>query len=273
MQITITVDNPSPQDFEALAAFVAVKRGLLTSAGRVDVTGDSSPPAAALPEPVAAAVAKADGIASTISAMVDDMTAKANEKAAADHAEWLARNPAPAAPAGVDVDKDGIPWDARIHAESKAKNADGSWRAKRKVDPAFVASVTAELRAVMAVPAPAVDQLSAEAAAAFGSPAIPLPPTTAVVPPPPPPVPPVAPVAESLPAASPSAAGAETVAEAVPTDPPFVVMMRGVTARQQAGSLSADAVAAALANLGLPSIASLASRPDLIPSFEALLAA
>jgi hypothetical protein len=299
MQIIVNVGDASPQDWEALAAFVAVKRGLLSTTGRIDPPNAEATasvlafPVAAPPPPVAAALAKADGIASTISNIVDDAVAAANAKAAADHEAFLARQAAAdngyapvTPPPGVDVDKDGLPWDARIHAESKAKNADGSWRAKRKVDPAVVTAVTAELRAVMAAPVPAApvaappppvagDAVQAEAAAAFGSPA-PLPPTAAVVPPPPPAVPP-APAAASAPPVSPPVAGAETVAEtpAPPpsADPPFVVMMRGVTARQQAGTLSADAVAAALANLGLPSIASLASRPDLIQSFEALLAA
>lgn len=298
MQIIINVGDATPQDWEALAAFVAVKRGLLSTTGRIEAPVVSGPAAFAVPEPVAppppvaAALAKADGIASTISAMVDDMTAKANAKATADHEAFLARQAAAdngytpvTPPPGVEVDKDGLPWDARIHAESKAKNADGSWRAKRKVDPAVVTAVTAELRAVMSAPVPAVappppppsNDVQAEAAARFGTPA-PLPPSAAVPPPPPPaatPAVPPAPVAASVPPASPLAAGAETVAEAPPApatgDPPFVVMMRGVTARQAAGTLTADAVAAALANLGLPSIASLASRPDLIPSFEALL--
>ncbi len=54
---------------------------------------------------------------------------------------------------GVDVDKHGLPWDARIHAESKAKIADGSWRKKRGVDPALVTTVEAELKALMSAPA------------------------------------------------------------------------------------------------------------------------
>lgn len=57
-----------------------------------------------------------------------------------------------AAPAGVELDKHGLPWDNRIHAETKAKIADGSWRKKRGVDPALVAQVEAELRQVMGAP-------------------------------------------------------------------------------------------------------------------------
>lgn len=53
------------------------------------------------------------------------------------------------APAGS-LDKNGLPWDGRIHASSKAKVADGSWRTKRGVDPALVTQVEAELRGALA---------------------------------------------------------------------------------------------------------------------------
>jgi hypothetical protein len=64
--------------------------------------------------------------------------------------------PAPTAPAaqtshvnGVDLDKHGLPWDGRIHASTKRKNADGSWTSKRGVDSALITQVEAELRQVM----------------------------------------------------------------------------------------------------------------------------
>lgn len=46
-------------------------------------------------------------------------------------------------PSSLDVN--GRPWDERIHASSKAKNADGTWRAKRGVASELVAEVEAEL--------------------------------------------------------------------------------------------------------------------------------
>lgn len=68
---------------------------------------------------------------------------------------------APSAPAAAmnpaDVDKHGLPWDARIHSGTKAVNADGSWRQRRGLnDPELVKRVEAELRALMAVPVSAV---------------------------------------------------------------------------------------------------------------------
>lgn len=63
--------------------------------------------------------------------------------------------PTGAAPTGLVVtDKNGLPWDARIHASSKTMNADGSWRGRRNTDAHIIASVEAELRALMAIPAP-----------------------------------------------------------------------------------------------------------------------
>lgn len=47
-----------------------------------------------------------------------------------------------AAPA---VDKNGLPWDERIHAGTKALNADGTWKKRRGVNDATIAAVTAEL--------------------------------------------------------------------------------------------------------------------------------
>lgn len=54
----------------------------------------------------------------------------------------------PRAPAkmGGDWDKDGYPWDARIHSESRALNKDNTWRIKRGVDKALLESVRNELR-------------------------------------------------------------------------------------------------------------------------------
>lgn len=66
--------------------------------------------------------------------------------------EDVTRNAAPAetsdTPATPATDAAGLPWDERIHASSKALNADGTWRRKRGVDETTVARVEAELRGV-----------------------------------------------------------------------------------------------------------------------------
>jgi hypothetical protein len=45
----------------------------------------------------------------------------------------------------TDVDSEGIPWDSRIHASSRAKVGNGTWRLQRGSDKNTVAKVKAEL--------------------------------------------------------------------------------------------------------------------------------
>jgi hypothetical protein len=44
-----------------------------------------------------------------------------------------------------EFDKRGLPWDERIHASTKAVNADGSWRYRRGVGKELIAQVEAEI--------------------------------------------------------------------------------------------------------------------------------
>lgn len=102
----------------------------------------------------------------------------------------LPEPPAPVAPPAEppSVDATGLPWDARIHSESKATVADGTWRKRRNVDPELVKQVEAELRGESPVAAtPAVAAPSAtEASASVPAPPPPaVEPVAAVIPPPP----------------------------------------------------------------------------------------
>lgn len=107
-----------------------------------------------------------------------------------------AANTAPPPPATDSaVDSKGTPWDARIHSESHATVADGSWRKRRGVDEATFASVMAELSD--APPPPPVEQSVPNAPPA----------PTADVPPAPEPAA-SAPVATDTPPPPPAAAGA-----------------------------------------------------------------
>lgn len=58
----------------------------------------------------------------------------------------------------VELDKNGIPWDERIHAGTKRKNADGTWSLKKGVDKDLATKIIAEYQAAApktpAVPAP-----------------------------------------------------------------------------------------------------------------------
>lgn len=138
--------------------------------------------------------------------------------------------PPPAAVDAVKLDKNGLPWDARIHASSKALVADGTWRQKRGVDPVLLQTITAQLMAAVAAPAapPPVP------AAAFP------PPPPAVTPPPAPP-------------AAPPGAGT------------FGELLLFVTKHQTAGTLAKTQITAVCESVGVPSTAVLSSRPDLVP--------
>ena len=63
----------------------------------------------------------------------------------------------PAAPRPVvDLDTEGLPWDLRIHARTKTKMKDGSWKKLRGVGPEVVKRVEAELKGVQSIPVPPV---------------------------------------------------------------------------------------------------------------------
>lgn len=106
-----------------------------------------------------------------------------------------------------DLDSTGMPWDARLHSETKKKNADGSWRVRRGLDKNVRVAVEAELRAIYpdtSVNLHAVPPVAAVPAASVPAPPPP-PPAAAVVPAPPapnagavPPPPPPAGVAAAV---------------------------------------------------------------------------
>lgn len=145
--------------------------------------------------------------------------------------------PLTASPAPVgnsELDAKGLPWDGRIHASSKAKIADGSWRQKRGVDQDLVKTVEAEMRQVLAAPAAPGEPWVPPAMAAQPWP---FPESGAAVPPPPP----VAPM----------------------THPQLALkLMQRITA----GTLTAEAVEAACQKFGVPSFPALALRMDLLPA-------
>ena len=163
--------------------------------------------------------------------------------------------------AGVDLDAKGLPWDNRIHAGTKRKNADGSWTAKRGVDPALVAAVEAELRQVMGA-APAAPLASA----------VPAPPPTA----------PIAPVVASAPqvtappapAVAPAAPAGEVPADARAQ---FVALVGRASAAIQGQKVTQAEVNQCCVDAGVPALPLLANRLDLVAQvaahIDALIAA
>lgn len=168
---------------------------------------------------------------------------------------------------GVELDPDGLPWDARIHASTKSRNADQRWKAKKGVHADTKAIVVAELKAVLGAPA--------APPAAPAAPAPPPPPPAASAPPPPPPSAPTA-QAQALEAAlvDPTLGGtlpipAPPVAPAAPVAPmqAFADATVEIIAAQTAGKVNAQDIVNIAVGLGLTNVRDLINRPDLIPEF------
>jgi len=68
-------------------------------------------------------------------------------------AEIFMNSPA-VAKSSVELDIQGMPWDLRIHARTKTKMKDGSWKKLRGIGPDVVKRVEAELKTVQNIPAP-----------------------------------------------------------------------------------------------------------------------
>lgn len=83
----------------------------------------------------------------------------------------------------VELDKNGIPWDERIHAGTKRKNADGTWSLKKGVDKELAAQIIAEYQS--AAPTTTTVPAAPAAPAKPGVPAAPSKPSAPVPPAPP----------------------------------------------------------------------------------------
>jgi hypothetical protein len=171
--------------------------------------------------------------------------------------------PAPSPANSVELDADGLPWDARIHsgpADKRPKNADNRWRRGRGVTDEQFNVVAAELRQVMGAPAP----LAAPPVAPVPAPPETAPAASAPIPAPPAPPPAPEPVAmESGPVVAAPAASVAT----------FTDLMRKVTRMQTAGLVTVEGTSQIAQALGLTGLRDLMQRPDLVGSFDALLPA
>lgn len=170
---------------------------------------------------------------------------------------------APIAAPGLVLDSEGLPWDARIHGETKTTNKDGTWRAKRGLnDGAMVQRVKAELLALVAA------STAAAAAPVLAPPTVapvltpPVQPAPVVMAPPP--------EVAAIPLAPPAATGA-TVPAGTPVT--FLQLFTLVNDNVKAGKLNDDMVIAVLKPYGLGGVTQSASRPDIIPALHAEFAA
>lgn len=161
---------------------------------------------------------------------------------------------APIATGEVERDKDGIPWDERIHAGTKTKTQAGIWTRRRNLDDATFDAVMAELRAAntartMEAAQALTTPTETSAAEAFTPPA-------SVTIPPAVPAPPAAAV-PTPPAATP--APATPAAPATGEAPTFVEIMKKVTTGQSSGKLTQASLQENLAAVGLKNIGELAA--------------
>lgn len=156
--------------------------------------------------------------------------------------------PAPVPSGSAELDANGLPWDKRIHSSSRAKVADGTWRMMRGVDAALVATVEAELRAVQAIPVPVMPLVNvdggggADMSVTVSNAALPLLPAPSVPAPP------------------------------APTGPmTFVQLMQHITPMLISGKLDQPKLQGIVGTLGLPHLAALGARPDLVETVRAAI--
>lgn len=183
-----------------------------------------------------------------------------------------------AAPDLTDLDKDGLPWDSRIHSGGKSKTKDGAWRKKSGVHDAFVAEVTAELRKVMGAPSvPPVPQATPAPVVIPPVPqATPAPVALMTLPigtPAPVVIPPVpqATLAPAIVPPVPQATPAPAIPSAPDADPkaPWTAMLMRVATAVQAGKITPKEPDAISAKYGVPALPLLVNRLDLVPAVAA----
>lgn len=249
------------------AGLVEVGRTIAPAVNELEVLQhdhESTLPVAAFGQPVVDDAAAAFGVPAAPLALSTPAIAAASTVAPPPPANTAPITTTPgvaSSVAGVDLDAKGFPWDNRIHAGTKRKNADGSWTAKRGVDPALVATVEAELRQVMGA-----------APAAPLAPAVPAPPPTA----------PIAPVVVSAPqVTAPPAPAVVPAAPAgeVPADAraQFVALVGRASAAIQGQKVTQAEVNQCCVDAGVPALPLLANRLDLVAqvaaNIDALIAA
>lgn len=157
----------------------------------------------------------------------------------------------------VALDVHGLPWDARIHAGTRTKIGDGSWKKRKRpaeyTDPdwtAYVAKVEGELQGAMAAPKPEPSPTVAAALASVhgGGTAGPVPPAGAGV---------------SVP---PSSAALHPITTFAQLN--VAITSAGIPMNSTPGQIG---VLDAVKQVGLQGYPLLAARPDLVPAVAAIL--
>ena len=188
--------------------------------------------------------------------------------------------PAPVAPvapvaASAELDARGLPWDKRIHASTRTKVAAGTWKYARGVAADYIAQVERELRAVQAIPVPVtvthgspeldadavkLEQLAGEGAAGLADVFAAPPAPTPVVPLPP------AMVRELE-----STGHLAPLPPTAPAPMTFAQLMQHLTPMLVSGKLTQPMLQQVVGSLGLPHLAALGARPDLVETVRAAI--
>ena len=171
---------------------------------------------------------------------------------------------APVAPVEqpVNIDTNGLPWDARIHASTKTTNADGSWRNRRGVDKELIAQIEAELKSgaapTTAAPVPFVDVVDEIAKtvdtirSSFSADPF------------------IVPTAPPFDLGSPVTAPVDAAPAAAPTMT-YGEFMQNLSVVVQTKGLTTDHIKAMCAKIGVADVMSLGTQPELIPAAVAYL--
>lgn len=212
----------------------------------------------------------------------------------------VATTPAVVPPATDERDSEGLPWDARIHSETRKKNADGTWRYRRNLDVTVKGTVYKELKerytaaqggaaqAAMFQPAiglpgavpvpPAPPALPVAPVAAVAVPVPPAPPAGTI--PAPPVVPPAPtatvlpfPAATALPVPPANAVGVPNAPNApvVPAATSFRDLMLKVNQALAGGRLTQAQLAEACKAAGVDGVSALAAVPMMVPQVDQYL--
>lgn len=190
-------------------------------------------------------------------------------------------------PANVAVERDalGMPWDARVHSETKKTNADGSWRFRRNLDATVKNSVMAELKAQV-MPQQPLTGVASAVPMPPAPPAVPqLPAATVVVPPPPsvdagavpaaPVIPPPPSTVVPFPGQTVPVQPAPVVGVSTPVVLPpatnFRELMQKVNKALSDGKITQSQLAEACKAAGADGVTALASQPIFIPQVDEYL--
>lgn len=152
--------------------------------------------------------------------------------------------PAPGVVGGeVELDADGLPWDARIHSDATERKAKtGKWKTRKNLPDGYKEQIEAELRGVPTAPAAPAPAATPAPAAAPSAPA---------------------PAAPAAPAPGPATAGSMT----------FAQFVKWAMDHQKAGRCNQTDVQLAVQSVGLKDVPALSQNPGKIAEVMAALKA